>query len=142
MCLATSPVIQTWMITVHGAKSPTMALSGTRIRWPWDGHPIVTGIGTGSAPGAGPGWTTRRGALRHFTMAAGHLLAADGAGARDQSLSVRSMDRRSSALSAEDISDSGSALAEALAAESAGSRWASANRSIPGITPATVTSGT
>src|ERR1700682_822901 len=138
-----SPVIPTWMITVHGAKNRITVRSGIRTQWLSAGLRIATDIGTGLARGAGPGWIMRPGALHRFTMADGHMLAVGGAGARDLSTSVHSMDRRSSALwAAEGISDSGSALAVALAAESGGSRWASANRSIPGITPVTGISGT
>jgi hypothetical protein len=50
---------------------------------------------------------------------------------------VLSTDQHSSDLWAEVISDLGSDSAVALVAESDGSRWASANHFIPGITPAT-----
>ncbi len=82
----------------------------------------------------------RLGALRHFIMADGHMLAAGGAGARDLSTRVPFTDQHSSALWAVDISEAGSALEVGLVAESGGSRWASGNRTIPGITPATATS--
>src|SRR5258707_5709492 len=130
------------MTTVRGVKSRITVPSGTRAQWLSAGPHTVTDIGTGSALGAGLGWTMSRGALLRFTMAAGHMLAADGAGARDLSMSVRSMDRLSSASSAEDISDSGSVLAVALEAESGGSRLASGNRTILGITPTNATSRT
>src|SRR5260370_1480927 len=87
--------------------------------------------GTGSALGAGPGWTTILGALLPSTTAAGHLLTAPGAGAQDPSLQAHSTDQHSSALSAA-ASDSDSVSV----AESAGSRLASVNRSIRGSIPA------
>src|SRR5260370_41716833 len=89
--------------------------------------------GTGSALGAGPGWTTILGALLPSTTAAGHLLAAPGAGAQDPSLQAHSAVQHSSALSAADLA---LGLVAASAAESDGSRWALANRSIRGSIPA------
>src|SRR5260370_36405152 len=100
--------------------------------------------GTGSALGAGPGWTTILGALLPSTTAAGHLLAAPGAGAQDPSLQAHSTDQHSSALSAAGLA---LGLVAASAAGSDCSPWALANRSIPGSIPAstvftTVTSAT
>ena|SRR5438445_3044156 len=140
MSIATFPAIQIWMITVRGAKSLSTVRCGIPAQWLWAGLRIVTDIGTGLVRGAGRGWTMRLGALRHFIMADGHMLAAGGAGARDLSMRVPFTDPHSSALWAEGISGLGSDLAAALVEESDGSRWASGNRIIPGITPATATS--
>jgi len=70
------------------------------------------------------------------------LSAALGAGARVRCMLVRSMDRRSSDLWAEDTSVLGSDLAEASAVESVGSRSDSANRIVRGITLAEITTAT
>src|SRR6267154_2772057 len=142
MCPEKCPVIRTWMIMVHGVKSLTTARCGIRARSRSVGLPIAKDIGTGSARGAGLGWITRLGDSRLITMDAGRLSAALGAGARARFMRVRSTDRRSSDLWAEDTSALGSDLAEGSAAESDGSRWDSANRFIRGITPATFTCAT
>ncbi len=130
------------MIMVHGVKNLTTARCGTHARSRSVGLPIATDIGTGSARGAGLGWITRRGDSRLITMDAGRLWAALGAGALVRFMGVRSMDRRSSDLLAEDTSALGSDLAEGSAAESVGSRSDTANRFIRGITPATFTCAT
>jgi len=77
-------------------------------------------------PWAGLGLTTLHGVLLPTTMADGTILAEGGAGARARFLVLRSMGRPLSV-----------SLAEALASASAGSRWASANRSFRGSTAAT-----
>src|SRR5258708_6322072 len=130
------------MIMGHGVKNLSTAQCGTRARSRSVGLPIATDIGTGSARGAGLGWITRPGDSRLITMDAGRLSAALGAGALARFMRVRSMDRRSSDLWAEDTSVLGSDLAEASEAESVGSRWDSANRIVRGITPATFTCAT
>src|SRR6266404_9312850 len=136
------PGIQTWTIMGHGVKSLTTAQCGTRGRSRSAGLLIATDIGTGLARGAGLGWITRLGGSRLITMGAGRLSAAPGAGALVRFMRVRSMDRRSSDLWAEDTSVLGSDLAEGSAAESDGSRWDSANRIVRGITPAEITTAT
>ena len=130
------------MIMDHGVKSRTMVQCGTHAPWKLAGHLIATDIGTGLARGAGHGWTMRHGVLRHFTMAAGRISTAGGAGARDLFMRVPSTDRRSSALWEEDILARGSDLAADSVKASVGFRLASANRSILGITPATFTFAT
>jgi len=127
---------------VHGVKSLTTAQCGTRGRSRSAGLLIATDIGTGLARGAGLGWITRPGASRLITMDAGRLSAAPGAGALVRFMRVRSMDRRSSDLSAEGTSVLDSDLAEGSAAESVGSRSDTANRFILGITPAEITTAT
>src|SRR5260370_37128028 len=87
--------------------------------------------GTGSALGAGPGWTTILGALLPSTTAAGHLLAAPGAGAQAPSLQAHSTDQHSAALSA-----AASASDSVSVAEAAGFPLASVNHSIRGFLPA------
>src|SRR5712671_6380449 len=130
------------MIMGHGVKNLITARCGTRGLWRSVGLRIATDIGTGSARGGGPGWITRRGDSRLITMDAGRLSAAPGAGALARFMRVRSMDRRSSDLWAEDTLVLGSDLAEGSAAESVGSRSDTANRFIRGITPATFTCAT
>lgn len=112
---------------------------GIPIRWTSAGPHTVMDIGTTLGLGAGLGWTMRLGASLHFTMAAGLSLAALGAGARDRYTRGLSMVRHSSDFwVADSASDSDSAADLAWA----GSRWDSANRSIPGITPAEIISAT
>src|SRR5882672_4609947 len=123
------------MIMGHGVKNLTTARCGTRGRSRSVGLLIATDIGTGSARGAGLGWITRPGDSRLITMDVGHLSAARGAGALARFMRVRSMDRRSSDLWAEDTSASDSDLAEGSAVESVGSRSDTANRFTRGITP-------
>src|SRR5712671_1612012 len=134
-----SLVTPTSTITVLGAKSRSTVMCGIRTRWTSVGHPTATATGIGSAPGAGPGLTMLLGALLPSTMAAGPWWAALGVGARDRCSHVHSTDRHLSALSAGELA---SALVAASVAASVGSRWASANRSIPGITTAETISAT
>src|SRR5713226_5734919 len=107
MCLATA----TWMTTVTGAMNRNTAMFGTRVKLRPVGLPTAMAIGTGSAPGAGPGWTIRLGALLRTTMVAGTISLAGGAGAPDRIMVTRSMDRLSSVSSV-----------AALGSESDGSR--------------------
>jgi hypothetical protein len=137
MCLG----IRTWTIMVHGGKSLTTGRCGTRALWMSDGLRIVPDIGTGLALGAGLGSIMLLGALHRITMDVGRLSAGRGAGALVRFMRVRSMGRLSWGSSAADL-DSESDLAAAGVAESAGSRWASANRFIRGITPAETISAT
>src|SRR5277367_4928397 len=117
----------------RGKTSRIMAMFGFPTTWVRTGRLTVTALGTTFLPGAGVGLAMSRGALRLTTTAAGTILAATGAGARDRSTRGPSMARRSSASLAAALAlvwDSASALAVVLA----GSRSAGVSRSIRGIT--------
>src|ERR1700693_717328 len=75
--------MRTWISTDAGVTSLAMARSGCRLQSQRAGHPITTGIGPGSLPGAGRGWTTHRGDSLLITMAVGLPLETAGAGYRD-----------------------------------------------------------
>src|SRR5262245_32579652 len=98
--------------------------------------------GTTSAHGAGRGWTTRPGALRHITMAAGHTLGIVGAGARVLIMRGQFMDRRLSASLAARTGALDLVLAADSGAASVGSRWVRANAIARGIARATRTTAT
>src|SRR5258708_39636675 len=68
--------------TAPGGMSRNTATFGILLKLTPDGHLTATAIGTGSARGAGPGCTIRRGALLPFTMAAGNVSRVAGAGAQ------------------------------------------------------------
>src|ERR1043166_2055184 len=68
---ATCPGTPISTITAPGAPIPTMARCGFRRECRSDGRLTASVIGLGSPRGVGPGWTTRRGATRPFTTAAG-----------------------------------------------------------------------
>src|SRR5712692_1737053 len=129
MFRATWSATATWMITALGAMSLSTDMFGIQPRSPLAGLHTATATGTGSAPGAGLGLTMRLGALRPSIMAAGHSLAAHGAGARVPSLVRLCLAQRLSAFSAEALV---SAPDLAGAVGSAGSRWALVSRSSPG----------
>src|SRR5258708_38337730 len=120
-------VIRIWTITVHGEKSRITVRFGIRARWKWAGLLIAMDTGTGLARGAGPGWIMSHGALRHFTMDAGRLSAAVGAGALGPWMHSRFTDQRSSVLWAGVDLALGSGAGGGGGA--GGSRWGVASRS-------------
>jgi hypothetical protein len=58
-------------LAAAGASSPATGRCGRRTGSRPAGPRIATATGPGSTPGAGPGWTTRRGATRSLTTVAG-----------------------------------------------------------------------
>src|SRR5215467_1901796 len=131
MSRATCPATTISMTTVLGAMSPSMVTSGIPPTLSPTGPPTATAIGTGSIPGDGHGSVMSLGDLLLITMAAGYMLAADGAGAQDRTMVLQFMAPPSSASSAvAGASDSG--------LDMAGSRWDSASRSSPGSAAATI----
>src|SRR5713101_7206563 len=87
------------MTTVTGAMNRNTAMFGTRVKLRPVGLPTAMAIGTGSAPGAGPGWTIRLGGSRRTITAVGIISRAVGAGVPDRIMVTRSMDRLSSVSS-------------------------------------------
>src|SRR5580704_8542759 len=88
------------MTTAPGKKIRNTVPFGHRTTFPRIGRPTAPAIGVPSARGAGPGTTTRPGALRHFTTVVGTISAAIGAGARVRSTRELFMAQRSSVSSA------------------------------------------
>src|SRR5260370_30003137 len=129
MSRAISPATTTSTTTVLGEMNPNTATFGIRAKLGLTGLPTATAIGIGSAPGAGPGLITRRGALLLTTMAAGTISQAAGDGAQARIMLRRAMDQLSWA-----------SLAVALALASAGSHWAGASLSTPGLVAAIILS--
>src|SRR5260370_31036381 len=93
MSRAISPATTTSTTTVLGEMNRNTATFGIRAKLGLTGLPTATATGIGSAPGAGPGLITRRGALLLTTMAAGTISRAAGAGARARLILRRPMDR-------------------------------------------------
>src|SRR5260370_5487300 len=116
-------VTATSTITATGVMSRSMATFGIQAKSRLTGLLTATAIGTGSAPGAGPGLIIRPGALLRTTTAAGTISRAGGAGALVRIMALRFTDLPLSASSA-----------AGLGSESAGSRWALANRFTLGTT--------
>src|ERR1051326_8554995 len=142
MSLATFRATQTWMIMAISGKHRITLPCGIREPLKWAGHRIATVTGIGSDLGAGRGSTMRLGALRHSIMVAGHLLAVHGVGAPVRSMRVHFMVPPLSGLLVALILASASVLVAAGEGVSVGSRWVSASRPIPGITPVSTTSET
>src|SRR3974390_38830 len=126
--------------TARGNKNRRAETFGCRTTCLRTGLPIATATGTGFLLGAGPGSTTRLGALLPITMAVGTGSAAIGDGALVRSPHILITVLRMSAFSVRDLV---SALASAGvgAGGSVGSRSAGVSRIIRGITAA-ITTGT
>ena len=92
---------RTWTITGDWRQEPDYGYVWYPTRSRPAGLPIAMGDGPGWDPGAGPGWITRPGASRRFTMAAGLICGLVGAGCRAAAppcgvcAGTRSMDWRS-----------------------------------------------
>src|SRR6516162_7633645 len=75
-------VTKTLMTTSCGAQRPITETCGFRTRRGRTGLLTTTGIGLTSSLGAIPGWMMSRGVLLRFTMAAGFVWVARGAGSQ------------------------------------------------------------
>src|SRR5258708_38436638 len=71
------------------------AMFGTRVKLRPVGLPTATDTGTGSAPGAGPGWTIRLGGSRLTITAVGIISRAVGACGPDRVMGTPAMERLS-----------------------------------------------
>src|SRR5689334_21000786 len=69
-----------WTRMAYGAATPNMARFGCPPQYRSIGLLTTTATGPGSHLGAGRGWTTPLGAMRHFIMDAGPTLGDRGAG--------------------------------------------------------------
>src|SRR5258708_32407989 len=87
------------MTTVTGAMNRNTATFGIPAKLRPVGLPTAMAIGTGSAPGAGPGLTIRLGGSRLTITAAGIISRAVGAGVPARIMVTRSMARLLSVFS-------------------------------------------
>src|SRR5258708_14657743 len=83
MFRAKLPVTTTLINTAAGWINPATVKYGYRLRLPSTGLLITMGIGPGSRPGGGLGWTRLHGDLLPITTAAGLSSVAAGAGYPD-----------------------------------------------------------
>src|SRR5205807_7014501 len=88
-CRARRSATRTWTRTVSSATRPTTVTYGRPGPRSWDGRRTATAAGSGWSRGAGPGWTTPRGASRRSITAAGRTGTAAGYGCRAGAWRVR-----------------------------------------------------